>query len=151
MIVENGTGLPDADSYISLADANLYLTNRGYLSTSEEKLILATDFIDQAFRHDGDPLNPAQRLQHPKMFGGVSVRLKEATAMLAHLAGSTDLYADENEAPIMSETVGSISVSYDTDKFANEHRFRIVENMLSVIATFKKKGGAGFSYRRTSR
>ena len=54
IIVEDGTGLSNANSYVSVADADTYLGDRGYTvwtdSTEEDlqiSLIRATDYVDQ--------------------------------------------------------------------------------------------------------
>jgi len=54
LTVETGTGVPGADSYISLADANTYVSNHGNSAvwsaatdaTKEQTLRLATQYID---------------------------------------------------------------------------------------------------------
>lgn len=60
LIVETGEGLEDADSYVSLADANTYATNRGLtfpvsgsaeiIAAAEGALRRATTWIDGTYR-----------------------------------------------------------------------------------------------------
>jgi len=61
LTVENGDGLADADSYVSLADANTYAVNRGLLfpiagspeiiAAAEGALRRATTWIDGTYRN----------------------------------------------------------------------------------------------------
>lgn len=58
LIVEDGTGLPNAESYISVADATAYHLKRGNAAwatviddtTREQLLRKATDYMEQAYR-----------------------------------------------------------------------------------------------------
>lgn len=77
LIVENGTGLPDAESYISVADADDYFAKRGYTlwatMTEPEKeasLRRATDYMGQVYRlrWSGTRVNGEQALDWPRAF-----------------------------------------------------------------------------------
>ena len=55
--VENGSGYPDATSYVSVADADTYFTDRGNTAWSaadntakEQALVKATAFVDASYR-----------------------------------------------------------------------------------------------------
>lgn len=74
-IVEDGSGKVDATSYIDIAFADDYFTDRGntiWLALSSEdkqvSLIKATDYIDKRFgpEFSGYPDNRDQRLQWPR-------------------------------------------------------------------------------------
>lgn len=59
LVVEDGTGLPDANSYVSVADCKAYLDARGKtswglltLSAQEASLINATDYLDSKYGPD---------------------------------------------------------------------------------------------------
>ena len=73
MIVETGTGLPTANSYASLADANNFHSDRltpEWAGTDAQKtaaLIRATDSIDATYRFTGRKLTTAQALQNPRI------------------------------------------------------------------------------------
>lgn len=77
LIVENGTGLADAESYISVADADEYLGKRGDTAwaalTTEQKeqaLRRGTDYMVQVFRMRwrGSRVNAVQALDWPRAF-----------------------------------------------------------------------------------
>jgi len=77
IIVENGTGLANAESYASVAAADTYHANRGNtlwatMSVGEKEAALrrATDYMRQAYRlrWKGARLNETQALDWPRNF-----------------------------------------------------------------------------------
>lgn len=78
IVKEDGTGLANANSYATLAEAEAYLENTGRSAegnwlTADTKgknsaLIQATDYLDQIFRtrYKGQQLTSEQRLQWPR-------------------------------------------------------------------------------------
>lgn len=70
--VEDGTQIPDANSYVSVADARAYAANRGVTLSSDDDevaadIIKATDYLEaQACRYQGRPTSPTQSLQWPR-------------------------------------------------------------------------------------
>jgi hypothetical protein len=74
LTVEDGTGLADADSYLSEANADSYHSARGNTTwaaaTSPNKEIalrLATEYIDQRFTFKGVKKTTTQSLQWPRI------------------------------------------------------------------------------------
>ena len=73
-VVEDGTGLETANSYVDVAFANAYFDERGICewegeSTEKEyHLIQATDYVDQRWGHliKGKPLVTTQALEVPR-------------------------------------------------------------------------------------
>lgn len=78
LIVEDGTGKADAESYISVSDAASYLSDRGYsafaaLATDalkEAALRKATDYMEQAYRTrwKGTRVTATQALSWPRLY-----------------------------------------------------------------------------------
>jgi hypothetical protein len=77
LIVEDGTGLPNADSYVSVADCDTYLENRGYTTWAtllnaekENCLRRATDYLVQMYRlrWKGTRAQANQSLDWPRNF-----------------------------------------------------------------------------------
>lgn len=77
IIVENGTGLADAVSYLSVADADAYLAARGITiwaplleAEKEQALVRATDYLVQVYRlkWKGSRVNATQALDWPRAF-----------------------------------------------------------------------------------
>ena len=95
LIVEDKTGLPNSNSYVSLTYANDYFTARQIsewtdLSDVEKEanLILATEYIDTIYWNSflGEKLNEDQALLFPRVIDGVTEypkRLEDATCQLA--------------------------------------------------------------------
>lgn len=79
--VEDGTGLPDANSYASVATADGYFSDRGVSSwtgsdaNKAEALVRATDYIDKMFgkRFLDVPLTDTQALAFPRYTLGLPV------------------------------------------------------------------------------
>lgn len=103
-IPEDGSGVADANSYATLADANSYHTDRGNTSwtgTNEAKqaaLIKATDYIEQVYgtRFIGEQIDVDQSLSWPRytdIFASnvLPENLIKATCQLALEALTTDL------------------------------------------------------------
>ncbi len=109
LIVEDGTGLVDAQSYISAAELLTYASLRGLdLSDySEAELesaiyIAANDFIDIFYSFNGDLVNEDQGLSLPTSevdFGSVQTwrNIKEANANGATLSLTGSLLVDTTE------------------------------------------------------
>lgn len=73
MIPEDGTGLPDANSYCDLAFADAFATARGYdlwmgqsPTLKEKYLVQAADYIDRNYRFKGQRTTTGQALSFPR-------------------------------------------------------------------------------------
>src|SRR4051794_29732341 len=77
LIVEDGTGLATADSYLSLADANIYFTNHGSPvewtgaadAAKESALRYAARWLDGKFTWIGLLVQGTQSLEWPRIQG----------------------------------------------------------------------------------
>ena len=158
--VEDGSIVTGAESYISVADASNYHTVRGNtawaaLTTDalrEAALRRATDYMRQAYRSrwQGYKVNEDQALDWPRYDVEVEgyaidsdivpTEIKNACAELALKASSAELNPDLTQG-VLSETVGSISVTYDkaSPQFT---RYRAIDSLLSP---YLKAGGGGCS------
>lgn len=90
VVVEDGTGLANANAYISEADADTYHANRGNASWAaadqadkEAALIQAADFMVQRYRHRwlGVRTKSAQALDWPRA-GVVTERVLDASVVV---------------------------------------------------------------------
>lgn len=130
LIVEDGTGVANADSYSSVADADAYFTRYGIpaawgtaaLDVKEGALRNATRFVDQSVRFFGKKVVESQALEFPRTEfvtttgeivpeGVIPDLLKDATIE----AAGTHLSANLNTATtktIKSESYGSTSITY---------------------------------------
>lgn len=157
LIVENGSGLASAESYISVADADTYHANRGNedwaaLTTTEKEQLLraATDYMVAVYRlrWDGYRYVNTQALDWPRIyvpvrdicsvnafpqyvdFDVVPVQVQNACAEFALKANSETLLDDQSQVTIR-ERVGPIEVEYD--KFSPQSkRYLQIESTLSI-------------------
>lgn len=156
-VVEDGTGLAGAESFVSVTDADTYLANRGYTTwaaktTGEREIALrkATDFMEQQYRSrwDGWRVSATQFLSWPRyevrlkdlMYGynrwvyllGYNVvpqLVKNACAELAYRTLTTALVIDVGRLKSRVQ-VGPISVTY-ADNATPQKVYTAVEDMLS--------------------
>lgn len=161
LVVEDGTGKSDAESYLSVADFKTYADGRGYSyagtsdSVLEQKLRLATGYIDTRFRFKGDRMTGAQALEFPRSslidwsgyaIAGVPQRLKQATAELCFKAISDALYEDQDRGGmIKSEKVGSLSVDYADGAPTGGKTWTFAFNLLSQYVRDKDTVYAPFA------
>ena len=130
LIVEDGTGLPNAESYVSVADFDTYCTTRGITFTGspdttakEVALRKATAYIDTRYRYKAARQFTVKALEYPRAglvdwsgmtITGVPSRVKAADCELAARAlAGTDLFSDdERGGMVKSQQVGPISITY---------------------------------------
>ncbi len=139
-VVEDGTGLPNATSYVSTTEFDAYWTDRGntdaVAAASGDKqiaLILATDWVDLKFRWRGtikeaDPGIAEQALEWPREgvtdihtlrevdSDSVPVKIKNATIEAAAVALTADIFPNVLKATpeILSESKGARGLSIST-------------------------------------
>jgi hypothetical protein len=159
LIVEDGTGKADAESYISVADATTYHTNMGNRdawgsigneAAKEAVLRQATSFMSNRYFEQwmGYGTNLTQRLDWPRI--GVYTRnrnvvannaipdqIKAACAELALRAASGELEPDMQQA-VKREKIGPIEVEYDQYSPDTPTYLRID----AMLAEFLSAGGA---------
>ena len=130
MIVENGTGLPNANSYVTVEFADDYFSARGvsgWVSLTTEKkeqaLICGTDFIDSIYQWYGKKATSEQALRFPRVnlvdyegqpVEGIPTCLKQAVCDASLLkANGTELFQTKNEnGDVVSETITTLSFTY---------------------------------------
>lgn len=156
--VEDGTGLADANSYLSIADADQYnddhdadATWDGLADADKQKhLRLATRYIDAFYGRmwRGGRLEAEQRLDWPRSSAwdddgfaidddAVPSQVEDATAILAiKSAGGETFLDDETEGMIVKESdkVGPIASEVEYMGGKDEaKRFPIVERTLASV------------------
>ena len=162
LVVEDGTGISTADSYISLVDAATRHTNLGNAARAalasdtvrEQYLRRATEYMEGEYRSrwKGYKKTSTQALSWPRddvyldyTVGGpdnlvsnliVPNEVKNACADLALKAATTTLAADLTKA-VVSEKVDVIEVEYDKNAPAYT-QYRAIDMMLSA---YLKAGG----------
>lgn len=156
LIVEDGTGKADAESYTSVADADSYHTLRGNIdawSDVDDKEVLlrsATDYMLQVYRSrwKGYRTNEVQALDWPRAWVEnpdspfaygvayyaddiVPVEVVNACSELALVANGGALLNNLTEGQ-SSVKIGPISVTYD-DQGREQTKYASVDAMLKVF------------------
>lgn len=153
LIVETGAIVAGAESYISVADADTYHSNRGAtvwatLTTAEKEQALrkATDFMIQAYRQrwKGTRMSATQALDWPRAWvylgpndefpnlvadDVVPTEVKNACASLALRASSADLAPDLSQGKKRVK-VGPIETEYDPYS-PQSKRYAAIDAMLA--------------------
>jgi hypothetical protein len=127
VIVEDGTGVPDANSYSSIADADAYVDTRprsdAWVSLTDDAkaqfLIHATRYLDGAVDWSGDPLADTQSLAFPRSCdSGIDAAfprvIKIATIEMAIEMVSRDVASDAAMSGFRSVKVGPIEIEADS-------------------------------------
>lgn len=93
-IVEDGTGLPNATSYVAVQDYRNYYTDRGIDVSSETDaqiegyLVRGVEFIDLTYYFIGVKYSLTQGLEFPRLYEGVNIfvpqRIKYASIIMAN-------------------------------------------------------------------
>ena len=147
-IVEDGTGLTDANSYASVQEYRDYASNRSIDVTSEldasiqGSLVRATDYVDLTYIYVGEQSNsPIQALEFPRTLDEVDLllptRVTKATIEMAFdLASGSNVFKDETKnITEIKEKVGPIETGtkYDVQSSlyrSNGARFPVADKLL---------------------
>lgn len=165
-VVEDGTGLSTATSYLSVAGFKTYHTDRGndfapYSDTSIERaLVLATDFIDRRYRYVGVKANgrdqarewPRQSAYDPDDWlvnsDTVPAEITDATAELGFIALGESLIpnpswdATGNALTESTDSVGQMRRTRRYSVFGTRHLFKefpTAEACLRRLARLEKR------------
>lgn len=149
LTVEDGTGLANADSYLSLAEADAYFAsyvseaaNEAWASTSDDErevaLRVATRDLDLLYgsRYLGSPVTTTQALLFPRIAPGpLPSRLKHATAELAALAisGYSPSLQNAERTDFTEKTFRVEGVYSETVKFASAGQSTPLLNRVNLL------------------
>lgn len=155
IVVENGTGLSNAQCYCSVAYLDAYLTERGLEhghSTADKEaalVIAAKDWIDGQHTLASGKLVSTQALKFPTVDNGLPEDIKIANAKAAHLQlhglllvdTSTISIAGDVESESKSLSTMSKSVTY---KSGSSQRYsRVLPADLTMLLQPYLSGGMG--------
>lgn len=167
LVIEDGTGKPDGESWATEPDTTAYWTARqeaGWVAadvpTREAKLREAADYLMLAYRWPGQPAVVGQRLPWPRAgvpsgkttypADAIPTQVIQAQMLLALEALTTPLLKKgEPERTVIEETksvsgVGSKTFKYATaaiDSLSGLRRFFTVDNILAGIAVASVSDG----------
>lgn len=145
LVVEDGTGLSNANSFVSVSELDAYHTDRGNTdivsSTSKEALLInATDYLKIMYEWDSTLLTLNQSLPFPRVTHGLPYAIKEATMILAQKAHTKELISDEDRR-VIKEKVSSLEVQYDSNDTQVGTRYTAVE---ALISPYLKNNASSF-------
>jgi len=119
-IVEDGTGVPDSNSYLSVSEAETILTDLGYDTfPTESDLVNASLYVDMYIDPASFMLTEDQGLLWPRVkftdnqgreVEGIPKALKRTVAVIAAEFIEEDLF--DVEPAVMSEDYGDSSVEF---------------------------------------
>ena len=123
LVIEDGTGLTNSESYVDVAYVDAYFLKRGNtewdsITNKESRIVLAMDFIENNYTYIGTKLVSTQSLSFPRLINGETVypiAIKNALCELALKANSGDLLQDTGKTTIR-EKVGTLEVEYDSNQ-----------------------------------
>lgn len=151
LVVEDGSGVTGATSYISLVNARAFATARGKTlsavdATAEAALIKAMDVIESyRARFQGAKVDRDQALQWPRsgvVVDGFSIDddeiptcLPQAQAALAIESQTTELFANSDGRQVVRERVeGAIEIEYsESGSSAPQPSFGLAEALLAPL------------------
>lgn len=149
LIVEDGTGLSNSDSFISLADATIYMSNMGYTdwaSMDEDSqnaqlrrasLFLATySFIGLELKPETQALCFPRYIPLPNQSKPNSTTIPQAVKNAqCELAMIDDLGSATNGTIEKMTKVDVIEIEYDTTYAAPTDNYPMVESILRKLLT----------------
>lgn len=133
LIIENGQGLDNAESYIDLTYLQAYAAKRGLDITgiTEANIIKAMDYFESAYQFKGTKLVETQSLAFPRYINNevvYPVRVKNAICELTIKSKNAELLAD-SERLTKSEAIGDIKVEY-SEYSKDETNYNFVINLI---------------------
>jgi hypothetical protein len=156
LVVEDGTGLTNADAYASIATVDAYATARG-LSTwagndtvKEAAIREATIYLDASYSWKGAIESEDQALAWPREgvtdkerreVTGLPQRVIDACCELAVMKISAALVTSRTEAELSSLTAGSVSMTYvHGNRVGEAERFAWVDRLLTGLHSGRAGG-----------
>ena len=152
-IVEDGTGLPNANSLASVQEFKDYYTLRNIdISTLTDTqiegfLVLGTDYIVQKYDFKGSKLKDTQSLPFPRVVNNETIfptNVKYATILLAFKSQNGSLLADSQQQ-VKKEKVDVLEVEY-MDGSSSEV---VYNDVLGYLKPYLSNAGNVYNISRT--
>ena len=146
LIVEDGSGLSDAESYVSVADAGTYCTAHGLTAwtgvdaVKESALRNATQYIDTMYNFRSAKSYSSQALEFPRQMWDwdddpLMNRLRSATVELAVKALTESLFADVEPSVTTMVKVGPITKETRPVDTGGQKRYAAIDALLKQLTT----------------
>jgi len=151
IIVEDGSIVPDANSYLTIAEANTLLDDTfgivPIVALTEKDLKLATQYLESfASEYQGFQVSPAaQSLQFPRNFvyincvpvpsDSIPTTLKTAQALAAYEQSIGHILQPTNSGQAITQKsiAGQISVSYADNGLGGQLIFKQINQYLKAL------------------
>ena len=152
-IVEDSTGLPNANSLASVQDfKDYYLLRNVNISTLTDTqiegfLVLGTDYIVQKYDFKGSRLKDTQSLPFPRVVNNETIfpiNVKYATILLAFKSQNGNLLADSQQQ-VKKEKVDVLEVEY-MDGSSSEV---VYNDVLGYLKPYLSNAGNVYNISRT--
>jgi hypothetical protein len=145
LIVEDGNGLANAESYVSVADCTTYCTAHGLTAwtgadaVKEVALRNATQYIDTNYSFKYDKTYVDQALEFPRYWwdwdDAPMTRLRSACCELAVKALSGSLFVDADPSVTIKVKVGPIEKTTRPSDQSGQVRYKQVDALLKQLIT----------------
>lgn len=150
LIIEDGTNVANANSYVTLTEARTYATARGITlstvdATLESQLIQAMDYLEaQRAKYQGNKTYETQSLQWPRTNvwidsyqfspGGIPQLLKNAQCQLAmELHSGILLLPTVTDGAVKREKIDVIEVEYIESSISSSAILKKVDSLLQPL------------------
>lgn len=143
LIVEDGTGLATAESYVSVADCTTYCTAHGLTAwtgtdaVKEVALRNATQYIDTNYSFKYEKTYVDQALEFPRYYWEwdepVMSRLRAACCELAVKAIAGPLFVDADPSVTIKVKVGPIEKTTRPAEQSGQVRYKQVDALLKEL------------------
>ncbi len=158
LIQEDGTGIANANTYITLAEYNTYIDEHGLTDSTDAdaktgRIIRAKDWVEaQDGRYQGRKETDEQALVWPRSrvviysfsleANTIPQQLKDAQAQLVFDSATTDIYNVNDGRAVILEKVDVLEVEYSDNGVVNiQPIFAKVNDLLQPL--YKTIGGLG--------
>ena len=158
LIVEDGTGVTDANAYISLAEFKAYATARFIDIDDYENdqingaiVIASVDFISVNYDFKGTKLTDTQGMTLPTNEVGINSDIKIATYQAAMLSLTGRLFVDATELSVNgsvtldSKSVGSLSKTTEYSEGGRTYTSKYPTDNIDDRLSEYLSGGGGYA------
>lgn len=153
LVIEDGTGLQNANTFVGLDDVKQYALNRGVLLSNDDEiiksqLIKACDYLNsKECEYRSLRLNDLQALAFPRMALDVPIAIKNAQMQaVIEQANGFDLMPTVTASNYVTrEKIGDLEVSYaDPIQAGIDPSFPAIDALLSSLLKVNCSTGLGF-------
>lgn len=141
LVVEDGTGIAGANSYLSVAELRAFAVDRGLILPAQDSdvatlLVKATDYLELK-SYIGVRASDSQGLSWPRtetVYPTIPAKLKTAQCLLSFEAQNGDLSAAVRPNPYVQTKIDVVYIKYaSTSDVASGLRFYAVDSLLDGL------------------